>query len=248
MVNGHERLDGPSLAGGVRVGQPADQHPVRWPHVVLVNGASSAGKTSLCRGLQAAIAHPYLCIGFDDFVFTAPARYYRGADTSQQSDQDQFTSAGVRMVTTSPPGAPRSVTAVFGPVFQRLIDGMAPAVRGLVDAGNSIVFDHVLHDRRMYESLVNCFHGLDVFTVGVICPVEILEAREASRGDRVLGRARGLAELVHTFCRYDVVVDTGNTSPQECVDQVLEALARHTAEPVSPLTYTTPSSEPGAVT
>lgn len=39
-----------------------------WPDVVVVNGPSSAGKTTLCRGLQEAITHPYLYIGFDDFV------------------------------------------------------------------------------------------------------------------------------------------------------------------------------------
>ena len=196
----------------------------RWPDVVLVNGPSSAGKTTLCRGLQEAIAHPYLTIGFDDFVFLAPERYYRGADTAEQSHQDSYTADGVRMVVTSAPDTPRTVTAVFGPVFRTLIDGMAPAVRALVDAGSPVIFDHVLHDRDMYDSTRSSFEGLDVFSVGVVCPVEILEAREAARGDRVLGRARGLADVVHEFCEYDVVVDTGKESPRSCVDQVLGAL------------------------
>ncbi|MGH3306904.1 MAG: chloramphenicol phosphotransferase CPT family protein [Nocardioides sp.] len=200
-----------------------------WPDVVLVNGPSSAGKTTLCRGLQAAIAHPYLCIGFDDFVFTSAERYYRGADTAEQSHQDSFTSDGVRMIVTSAPDEPRAITAVFGPVFRSLIDGMAPAVRAFVDTGSSVIFDHVLHDRGMYDSTLRSFEGLDVFRVGVVCPVEILEAREASRGDRVLGRARGLADAVHQFCEYDVVVDTGLDNPQLCVDQVLEALSRRSS-------------------
>ena len=196
----------------------------RWPDVILVNGPSSAGKTTICRGLQAATDHPYLCIGFDDFIFTAAERYYRGADTAEQSRQDRFTADGVRMVVTSAPDEPRSVTAVFGPVFRSLIDGMAPAVRALVDAGNPVIFDHVLHDRDMYDSTRRSFDGLDVFTVGVVCPVEVLEQREASRGDRVMGRARGLAAVVHQFCEYDVVVDTGSDDARSCVDQVLAAL------------------------
>jgi chloramphenicol 3-O phosphotransferase len=182
--------------------------------VILVNGPSSAGKTTLCRGLQAAIAHPYLCIGFDDFIFTSAERYYRGADTAEQSDQDRFTADGVRMVVTSAPDEPRSVAAVFGPVFRSLIDGMAPAVRALVDTGSSVIFDHVLHDREMYDSAVRSFAGLDVFRVGVV-----------SRGDRVLGRARGLADVVHQFCEYDVVVDTGKDDPKSCIDQVQARLA-----------------------
>ena len=52
---------------------------------------------------------------------------------------------------------------------------MAPAVRALADGGNPVIFDHVLHDRGMYESLTKALDGFDVFTVGVVCPLAILE-------------------------------------------------------------------------
>jgi chloramphenicol 3-O phosphotransferase len=55
-------------------------------------------------------------------------------------------------------------------------------------------------------------------------PIDILEARERARGDRVLGRARGLADVVHGFMTYDVTVDTGALSPQACVAVILAAL------------------------
>ena len=198
---------------------------MRWPDLILVNGPSSAGKTTLCRGLQAKIVHPYLVVGFDDFIFMAASRYYRGADTGQQRESDSFTALGVEMVTTSPPGAPVSVTARFGPVFRHLVDSMAPVVRALVDGGSAVIFDHVLHDRAMYESYRRAAAGLDVFTVGVTCPLDVLEARERARGDRVLGRARGLAEIVHGFCGYDVTVDTAALSMGGCVASVVDALA-----------------------
>jgi chloramphenicol 3-O phosphotransferase len=88
----------------------------------------------------------------------------------------------------------------------------------------------VLHDRAMYESYRRASAGLDVFTVGVTCPLEVLEARERARGNRVLGRARGLAGIVHGFLAYDVTVDTGASPPQACVAAVLEALAARAAE------------------
>ena len=194
---------------------------MRWPDVFLVNGPSSAGKTTLCRALQAAIAEAYLVTAFDDFIVMSDHRYYRGSDTARQSERDAFTALGVEMETTSLPGAPISVTARFGPVYRRLLDSMAPAVRALVDGGNRVIFDHVLHDEAMHQSCRAAFAGLDVFAVGVTGPVEILEARERDRGDRVLGRARGLAEVVHTFLRYDVMVDTGTQSPEACVAAIL---------------------------
>lgn len=197
---------------------------MKWPSLILVNGPSSAGKTTLCRALQAAIEQPYLVVGFDDFIFMSATRYYRGADTAQQSETDAWTALGAELVKTSPPGSPVSVTARFGPVFRHLLDAMAPAVRTLIDRGNPVIFDHVLHDRLMYESYLAASAGLDVFTGGVTCPLDVLEMRERVRGDRVLGRARGLSEVAHTFCAYDTMIDTGITTPAACVKSVLGAL------------------------
>ena len=201
---------------------------MRWPDIILVNGPSSAGKTTLCRALQAAILDPYLVVGFDDFIFMSAPRYYRGADTGRQDERDAFTALGVEMVTISPAGAPATVVARFGPVFRHILDSMAPAVRALVDGGNAVIFDHVLHDKAMDESCVKAFAGLDLFAIGVTCPVEILEARERERGDRVLGRARGLADVVHAFRSYDVTIDTGSTPTAACVSTILAALEAKT--------------------
>ncbi len=197
---------------------------IPWPRIIFVNGASSAGKATLCRALQEKILMPYLCIGFDDFIFASAPRYYRGADTGTQAHTDVFTAQGVEMVRTSTPGEPLSVSAVFGPVFQRVIDSMAPTVRALVESGNNIIFDHVLHDQGMYESCCRAFDGLDVFHVGVVCPIEVLEAREGARGDRIIGRARGLVDVVHRFMDYDVTVNTGTADVDACVEEVLASL------------------------
>ena len=153
-------------------------------------------------------------------------RYYRGADTGRQGERDAFTALGVELVTTSLPGAPPSVAARFGPVFRHILDAMAPAVRALVDGGNAVIFDHVLHDQAMYESCRKAFAGLDVFAIGVTCPLEILEARERERGDRVLGRARGLVDVVHTFQSYDVMIDTGSTPTGACVSTIMRAVEK----------------------
>ncbi len=204
-----------------------------WPQIILVNGPSSAGKTTLCRALQAAIEHPYLCLGFDDFIFFSAPRYYRGADTPHQRQRDVLTAEGVQLLTTSAPGEPVAVTARFGPVFRRLIDAMAPAVRTLVEGGNAVIFDHVLHDAAMAESCARAFAGLDVFTVGVTCALEVLEERERKRGDRVIGRARGLVDVVHRFRDPDVWVDTGAEEAPGCVAQILATLEGRSARSVS---------------
>jgi chloramphenicol 3-O phosphotransferase len=197
---------------------------MRWPDVFLVNGPSSAGKSTLCRALQSAIERPYLVAGFDDFIRMSAPRYYRGADTARQGEFDGWPALGAQLITTSKAGEPPSVMAEFGPVFRKLIESMAPAVRVLVEGGNPVIFDHVLHDEAMHRSCLKAFAGLDVLRVGVTCAIDILEAREKARGDRVLGRARGLADVVHRFTPYDVTVDTGKLSPPEAVAAILKAV------------------------
>jgi chloramphenicol 3-O phosphotransferase len=145
-----------------------------WPPLILVNGPSSAGKSTLARALQAAIPAPYLVTGFDDFIFMSAPRYYRGADTARQCESDDATAQGVQMVTTSAPGEPLSVEARFGPVFRRILDAMAPAVRALIDSGNAVIFDIVLHDAAHWRSYQRATAGLDAFSVAVTCPIEIL--------------------------------------------------------------------------
>jgi chloramphenicol 3-O phosphotransferase len=196
----------------------------KWPNIILVNGSSSAGKSMLCQAMQNQFLHPYMHVQFDDFVFMMPKRYYSNADTALQTHHDEFTRDGVTMIETQKRGEPVSIKAVFGPVFRHMLDAMAPAVRTLVDNGNSVIFDHCLHDEAMYDSCVKAFAGLTVLKVGVYCPLAVLEQRERERGDRVIGRARGLFDVVHRFCDYDVSVDTSALSTEACVAAIQKSM------------------------
>jgi chloramphenicol 3-O phosphotransferase len=66
------------------------------PPLILVNGPSSAGKTTLCRALQQKILDPYLVVGFDDFIFMTASRYYRGADGARQEQRDADSDWNIR--------------------------------------------------------------------------------------------------------------------------------------------------------
>jgi len=196
----------------------------QWPDIILVNGPSSAGKSTLSKALQDELLHPYLHFGFDDLVFMSPRRYWGGAETREQKQEKELMKQGVEMVETQAPGEPKSVVAVFGPVLRHVIDAMAPVVGAMVKAGNSVIFDHVFHDKKMYDDCVEVLAPYNVFTVGVYCDLEVLEKREYERGDRVVGRARGLYDVVHSFCSYDVSVDTSKMSIQEAANIIKKGI------------------------
>lgn len=129
------------------------------------------------------------------------------------------------MLATSAPGESPAITACFGSVFHNLIESIVPVVRTLVEGVNAAIFDHVSHDAAIAESGRQSFAGLDLFTVGVTCSLQVLEQRERARGDRVLGRARALVDVVHCFSEPDLWLDTGVVDVSRCVEIVLAALA-----------------------
>ena len=52
--------------------------------------------------------------------------------------------------------------------------------------------------------------------VGVFAPLDVLEARERERGDRLIGLARWQYDRVHRGKRYDLELDTSGSTPLEC--------------------------------
>ena len=196
------------------------------PEIILINGSSSAGKSTLSKALQDELNHPYLHWGFDDLIYMSARRYWEDAGRPVPQRTSEVSLQGVEMVEIRKPGLPSAVVAHFGPVLRVVVDSMAPVVATLVKSGNSVIFDHVFHDQKMYDDCVHCFAPYDVFTVGVDCSLDVLEERERARGDRVIGRARGLYDVVHSFCTYDVQVDTSNATVEESVKTIKSALQK----------------------
>jgi chloramphenicol 3-O phosphotransferase len=73
-----------------------------------------------------------------------------------------------------------------------------------------------------------------VFLVGVHCPLEELERRERARGDRGVGDARRDLETVHTFCAYDLEVDS-TAPPEQNAARILAAWERSRGTGRSPV-------------
>lgn len=98
--------------------------------------------------------------------------------------------------------------------------GMHRSIAALAQTGNNVVADHVLLHSSWLDDCLQVFTGCDVLFVGIMCPLEVLEAREKERGDRTLGHARGQAGIIHQNCIYDLEVDTSQLSAAECAEQI----------------------------
>jgi chloramphenicol 3-O phosphotransferase len=114
----------------------------------------------------------------------------------------------------------------FGPVCQTLFSGFHRSLGALASAGNNLIVDDVLMERRWLSQAVEALAVHEVCFVGIRCPVNIAEARERTRGDRAEGTARGQYNLVHAHGIYDVEVDTSLLTPVVCAQRILEKQLR----------------------
>jgi len=185
-------------------------------NVIVLNGGSSSGKSSLARSLQELLAEPWIALGVDDLLASlAPS-----------------------LVGDAPARTGRPPLMVFGsdgavhvdPAWRPVEAAWYLGVAAMASAGLGVVLDEVLLDggtgqRRAADALA----GLSVLWVGLRCDPSVAAAREKARTDpipRVAGMATSQAALVHHGVRYDVVVDTTAASSEECAQIVLTHLMR----------------------
>lgn len=170
--------------------------------IILLNGASSSGKTTLLKILQDLLPQPYLDMGIDRFIWMMPKRYL------DRPLWDDVLGKAVQA----------------GTAGRILFSGMHHAIAAAAQAGNNIIADHVLVEKDWVDECARLFGGMNAYLIGIRCPLEVLEERERERKDRTLGQARAQFPVIHRHALYDLEVDTSLLTPQQCAQQVIAAL------------------------
>jgi len=154
--------------------------------IIIINGPSSSGKTTLALALQKQLDMPFIRFSFDLFI-------EHKAFPSEQIKSGKFSWEQMRPF-----------------VFR----GLHQCLAALATAGNNIIFDHIIETKGWLYELISLISELDVFFVGLHCSLAELERREIQRGDRRPGEARQDFETVHSIPTYDLELDSENPLEQ----------------------------------
>lgn len=162
--------------------------------IIFLHGASSSGKSTIARALQARIEKPFWHITIDHLRDSGvlPLERFRTGEFNWSDNRAAF------------------------------FDGFHTSLAAYADAGNNLILEHILDTKGWLELLQELFQPHDVFFVGVHCPLPVLLDRETRRGDRPLGSAQRDFETVHVDRTYDLELNSEDDL-EENVRQLLVA-------------------------
>jgi chloramphenicol 3-O phosphotransferase len=173
--------------------------------IIFLNGASSSGKSTLAKALQAALDEPFLHVSSDHLVDAGflPERREEGGPFDW-----------------------------WHQMRPRFFEGFHRCLPAFAEAGNNLIVEHIIEFASWRRELATLLAGLDVYLVGVHCDLDELDRRERERGDRRAGEGRTHIEIdgIHTFGRYDLDVDTTAGVNADLVQSVLTAWRQRTPE------------------
>ena len=172
------------------------------PNVIIMNGASSSGKSTFGKLLKSFVGLPYFYLS-----------------------SDQFIEAGIL------PSVNRVIpdqVDSWNTIRPKFFDAFHRSIKVFADAGNLVIVEHVVEQKPWFDQLVDLLRTHSVLYIGVHCPADELDRRENARGDRFIGEGRShIQDGIHTWSGYDVEINTLEQSAEENLQKVMDSIIRY---------------------
>ncbi|MBS4220691.1 chemotaxis protein [Bacillus sp. FJAT-49711] len=170
--------------------------------IVLLNGTSSSGKTSISIELvnQKEILFHHLSI--DDFFYNFNEFIDKKfPDIEPTREVDDHVVAQI--------------------IFDPIVSMFYSTVKLFSEMGLNVIVDTVIENDKWFNECLDVFSDQPTLFIGVICSKEELIRREQIRGDRKIGLAASQFSKVYCFNEYDLEVNTEDLNPIECAEKIL---------------------------
>lgn len=164
------------------------------PDILLLNGTSSAGKTSVAKALIDRLDDVWLHVTLNAIFDLMPAKFLADPAWIDRIDWGPF------------------------------LTGFHLTVAQLPKTGYGVILDHVCAQRPWIRQCADVFSDYRVLHVGVTCPLDEFKRRERQRGDRKVGIAEEHLATHDQARPFDLEVDSQRNSPEEYADLILAVL------------------------
>ncbi|CAH1205699.1 Chloramphenicol 3-O phosphotransferase [Paenibacillus auburnensis] len=168
--------------------------------IVLLNGTSSSGKTSISMELKNQKEILFHHLSIDDFF----VNYNDFIDTKFPDIEPT-----------------REVEDVGRILFDPINSLYYATIKLFSEMGLNVIVDTVIDNDKRFNDFLDLFFDHSILFVGVLCSKEELARREQIRGDRKIGLANSQYDKIYSFNEYDLEVNTEELSPTECAGNIL---------------------------
>lgn len=182
--------------------------------IVILNGVPRAGKSSIARALMALVPGRWVNLGVGAMNAALPKELLPGIGLRPGGERPELEQTVVRL-------------------FAELYDEIAERAR----AGEDVVVDVGHHDSYsrplgILAASSRQMGGLPVLFVGVRCPIAVIMARRNAdpqggfyvAGEGVPEPVQRWQDAVHVPGIYDLELDTGTMTPEQCAEAIAAAL------------------------
>lgn len=170
--------------------------------LIMLNGTSSAGKSSIVNEFVSIAPELYLKFGIDQALNCLPKHYFEQPLWNEVMGRSNSS----------------------GPIGDQLMFAMNSAIKSLLDCGFNVIADHVIIEESWLRHITEVFQPYEFYLVGVHCAKEVIAQREIDRKNRTLGSALLQYDQVHKGINYNLILDSTNATPMASAKKLLEAI------------------------
>lgn len=182
---------------------------------IVLNGGSSAGKSSIAKEFQELAPECWMHLGIDVFWYAIPP---------SQIDLERVRPEYYSWEVAVDDEGLESLSLTPGPLLEKAMHARYVAIKAFLDEGLNVIADDLIWTREWLVDLLTIFHGYQVWLVGVHVSDEEGARREGPRDHRIAGANRGSARAAHADLEYDVELDTTGTPVTELARRLLADL------------------------
>lgn len=191
--------------------------------VILLNGPSASGKSSIQKKIQEHFDEPYIRLGIDNLFDGILPDYY---GLGEVEPKGKFNEKDIRYVEIFEINDKKAIKLFIGPIGRKIISGMHKSIAAYARSGCNVVVDYILYDQTWFPELLSELKGLKVYYVGIKYPIEVIEEREKKRATSPVGHARSHYKEVHTFDQYDLTITNPSLSAQDIALKIKRYIER----------------------
>lgn len=182
--------------------------------IIIINGTSSSGKSSVCQVLQRKLGDGCLNFGTDGYLSMLGNKFLE----LNPNNPDVCTPNDICYAKKHDDG---SYEIVPGKLCSKLYQTIPDILDVVAKQGFNIVVDSFITTQDELKPYKERLAKYNMFFVYLYATEQIIESREETRGNRLKGSA--IHWLKHFVCKddHDIIVDTSAVSVEEICNKIL---------------------------